>query len=264
MQFDSRARLCARIKWLPCPEGTSDPSTSHPLVGNSRANAGIRGQDLPRSRSKADQLLSSTSDGVVGSRAPPCTCHAGDHGPTEQCYSSFSRARIPRVFIGHSDGVGSMRWDGQKWIDEGRLPGIVYQARTLAEDADGTLWVAGANGQRPARHRSSTGIRDSKSGIVGKERGIAAGPNGADMGTRKHLDWRRSGPESLSLGSHRASSLSTTVLPSNRRTGWQRVLFETDDGSTWTQRFLREVAALLVSIRSLMALSTSMRIPIEH
>ena len=58
------------------------------------------------------------------------------HGLNEQTYFvSQSRKTPSRVFIGHSDGVGSMRWDGQAWIDEGRLPNTVYEARGLVEDA---------------------------------------------------------------------------------------------------------------------------------
>ena len=33
--------------------------------------------------------------------------------------------------------LGSMRWDGRKWIDEGRLPNTIYEARNFVEDADG-------------------------------------------------------------------------------------------------------------------------------
>jgi hypothetical protein len=51
-------------------------------------------------------------------------------GLNEQTYSVVQPHKTPsRVFIGHSDGVGSMRWDGQTWIDEGRLPNTVYEAR---------------------------------------------------------------------------------------------------------------------------------------
>lgn len=36
-----------------------------------------------------------------------------------------------------------MRWDGHRWIDEGRLP-LVYEAHFVAEDTDGSLWVGGS------------------------------------------------------------------------------------------------------------------------
>ena len=67
-------------------------------------------------------------------------------GPTEQTYTLPSPRKTPeRVFIGHGDGVASMRWDGQKWIDEGRLPKTVFEARSFAEDAAGDLWVGGSD-----------------------------------------------------------------------------------------------------------------------
>jgi hypothetical protein len=97
-------------------------------------------------------------------------------GLNEQTYSVFQSHKTPsRVFIGHGDGVGSMRWDGQKWIDEGRLPNTVYESRGLVEDAEGTLWVSGGDGKVLRVEVAPTGMRDSKVQIINRDEGLIEG-----------------------------------------------------------------------------------------
>jgi signal transduction histidine kinase/DNA-binding response OmpR family regulator len=123
-----------------------DPLTKRPsfvkIPGTTQA---FRMQSFKDPFGGPDQLLVATSDGVMrlaGDRlvsAMPATS-----GPTEQTYTIQQSIKAPaRVFIGHGDGVGSMRWDGHQWIDEGRMP-LVYEARNFAEDTDGSLWVGGS------------------------------------------------------------------------------------------------------------------------
>ena len=73
-----------------------------------------------------DQLLVATGEGVMrveGDNLVPAMPEV--HRPTEQTYDiQQSRKNPNRIFIGHSDGLGSMRWDGHAWIDEGRLPNM--------------------------------------------------------------------------------------------------------------------------------------------
>ena len=71
-----------------------------------------------------------------------------------------------RLWTGLFDGLESFRWVGGKWIEEGRVQGAGYEARSLFEDANGTLWMGTSNdgvlritlgetpptGQRPAIH----------------------------------------------------------------------------------------------------------------
>lgn len=52
-----------------------------------------------------------------------------------------SRTDPARVFVAYQDGVGTMHWNGRTWVDEGRIPAATREARTLAQDADGTLWL---------------------------------------------------------------------------------------------------------------------------
>ncbi len=76
------------------------------------------------------------------------------------------------MLIGHGDGVGSMRWDGKTWIDEGRLPNTVYESRGLVEDAQGILWVSGGGGKLLRVDVAPTGMRDSKVQIISRNEGL--------------------------------------------------------------------------------------------
>jgi signal transduction histidine kinase/CheY-like chemotaxis protein len=124
-----------------------------------------------------DQLLAATSVGVmnvVGDNFVPAMPAA--HGLQEQTYQILQSRKNPnRVFIGHGDGLSSMRWDGRAWIDEGRLPNVVYEARFLAEDGDGDLWVGGGPGKVFRVQVAPTGIRDSKVQSIGKNEGLTNG-----------------------------------------------------------------------------------------
>jgi signal transduction histidine kinase/DNA-binding response OmpR family regulator len=46
-----------------------------------------------------------------------------------------------RVWIGLFDGLASFRWEEGTWINEGRVPGVSDQIRTLFENPDGSLWA---------------------------------------------------------------------------------------------------------------------------
>ena len=97
-------------------------------------------------------------------------------GPTEQAYTlALSRKTPERVFIGHGNGVASMRWDGQKWVDEGRLPNTVFEARSIAEDAAGDVWVGGSE-QRIQRIKvAATGMGASKAETLSAREGVPSG-----------------------------------------------------------------------------------------
>ena len=95
------------------------------------------------------------------------------HGLPEQTYTiALSRKDPSRVFIGHSDGLASMRWNGHTWIDEGRLPHVIYEARSLAEDGEGAVWAGGGDGKVVRVDVSPTGMRDSKYQLLGAEQGL--------------------------------------------------------------------------------------------
>ncbi|MBP7866377.1 MAG: hypothetical protein KA419_10540 [Acidobacteria bacterium] len=59
-----------------------------------------------------------------------------------------SRVNPSRIFVGMQDGLASIRRsdvDGGPWVDEGRVPGITEQVRSIAEDDDGRLWLGTRN-----------------------------------------------------------------------------------------------------------------------
>ena len=61
-------------------------------------------------------------------------------------YSLLRSIRDPsRVFLGLSDGVETMRLAHGHWLDEGRIPGISGEVRSLAEDAVGRIWMSLSN-----------------------------------------------------------------------------------------------------------------------
>jgi signal transduction histidine kinase/CheY-like chemotaxis protein len=124
-----------------------------------------------------DQLLAATSEGVMkvqGDALVPAMPSV--HGLQEQTYCiSQSRKTPSRVFIGHSDGVSSMRWDGRQWLDEGRLPNTVYEGRFFAEDEKGSLWVSGGTGKVLRVEVAPTGMKDSKVEVLGEKEGLKQG-----------------------------------------------------------------------------------------
>ena len=124
-----------------------------------------------------DQLLAATNEGVVRvTENKLVAAMPAVHGYTEQAYDILHSRKTPsRVFIGHSNGISSMRWNGSAWIDEGRLPNSVYQARTLVEDAQGALWVGGGTGAVLRIDVASNGMRDSKAQEISKEDGLPEG-----------------------------------------------------------------------------------------
>ena len=98
----------------------------------------------PAGRRPAVLAVAST-DGLYelrGSSAVPI--YAPRDGTYRAASLERSRRDPSRLWIGLFDGLASFRWVDGKWIDEGRVPGVTEQLRSLAEDDDGTLW-AGTN-----------------------------------------------------------------------------------------------------------------------
>ena len=130
-----------------------------------------------------NQLLVATNDGTYklqGDTLVPAM--AGVHGAPEQTYLLLVSKKNPnRVFIGHGNGVGSMRWDGRQWIDEGRLPNTIYESRSMAEEADGHLWVGGLEGHVLRIDVADTGLQASRVESIGAREGLP--PGATNVGT---------------------------------------------------------------------------------
>ena len=130
-----------------------------------------------------DQLLAATSDGVLkveGDHLAPTI--PALHGLAEQTYQVLQSRKNPaRIYVGHSDGLASMRWDGHAWIDEGRLPKVIYESRAMAEDAEGNLWVGGGPGKVLRVQVAPTGIKDSTVQEISKNEGLPEGTTSAEF-----------------------------------------------------------------------------------
>jgi signal transduction histidine kinase/CheY-like chemotaxis protein len=171
--YASSVGSIAVSRLVPDPQ-TGRPSVE-PLHGPNQGWTLITFKD-PAGKSP-DQLLAATSEGPMklqGNNLVPAMPLV--HGLQEQTYDILQSRKDPsRVFIGHSDGLGSMRWDGRAWIDEGRLPNLVYEGRSLLEDADGDLWVGGGDGKVLRVEVAPTGMRDSKAEVLSTKDGLIEG-----------------------------------------------------------------------------------------
>ncbi|MDP3720466.1 MAG: ATP-binding protein [Acidobacteriota bacterium] len=88
------------------------------------------------------QLLLNASDGlyvITGTTARPIV--ASRAGSYNTFVSHVSRLNPHRVFTGLGDGLASVRWENGQWVDEGRVPGLTEQVRSLYQAADGTIWA---------------------------------------------------------------------------------------------------------------------------
>lgn len=90
----------------------------------------------------APQLMLANADGlfqVQGDVARPIV------DAPDRSFVSFVMERSVvdphRVWVGLTDGFASVRWTGTAWVNEGRVPGVGDQVRSLHQQPDGTLWL---------------------------------------------------------------------------------------------------------------------------
>jgi len=92
-----------------------------------------------------DQLLVASSDGVfalVGGM-PRQLLDTRQNVLSTTALSLRRSTRDPsRVFVGYPDGIGSLRYQDGRWIDEGRIAGVRQEVRTIRQDAGGHLWLS--------------------------------------------------------------------------------------------------------------------------
>jgi signal transduction histidine kinase/CheY-like chemotaxis protein len=163
----------------------ADPNTNRPVwipINGVTQAFDLRIFHDPSGKSP-DQLLTATSEGIMRVENDKLTPAVhGLRGLTEQAYTlQISRKNPNRVYKGSNDGVSSMLWDGHKWVDEGRLPKVVYEARYLEEDDDGVVWAGGANAGVLRITVPPTGMRDAHAEAIGKDQGLPTGSNGVSL-----------------------------------------------------------------------------------
>ena len=124
-----------------------------------------------------DQLLAATGKGIMkieGDAVSPAV--AGLQGLTQGASVLLQSRKFPnRVFAGHFAGLSSIRWEGGKWIDEGRLPKFSGGINALAEEADGTLWAATTDRKLLRIKVASTGMRESTGEFLTQKDGLVDG-----------------------------------------------------------------------------------------
>jgi diguanylate cyclase (GGDEF)-like protein len=150
-QYGERAGLPDAVLALQRHAGTLYAGTSDGLY-RLAGGAGPHFERLPQvtgqiwSLAEADgQLLVASSDGVFAG--------SGDTFrqllDTRQTTLSISALALwcsagdpARVFVGYQDGIGTLRREGNRWIDEGRIAGVQQEVRTIRPDAEGHLWLS--------------------------------------------------------------------------------------------------------------------------
>ena len=53
-----------------------------------------------------------------------------------------ARTDPTRVFVGYPDGIGTLHRVDGRWIDEGLIPGVSLEIRTIRQDAAGKVWLS--------------------------------------------------------------------------------------------------------------------------
>ena len=182
IRFDGSVYVAVGEGSFPVQRLISDPQTKRPsLVPIGGATQGF-GLQIFRDRSgkTPNQLLVATSEGVMRVQGNTLTpAMPSVHGLGEPAFTLFQSRKTPsRDFFANRDGVSSMRWDGKEWIDEGKLPNIVYRATSLAEDKDGNLWAAGGKGSVLRITVAPTGMKDSKAEVISSKAGVPPGVTG--------------------------------------------------------------------------------------
>jgi signal transduction histidine kinase len=122
--------------------------------------------------SLGDALLVSNNQGVYqirGDRAELVRPSGQGSGPLLQ-----DRTDPSRVFVGLQNGLASMRYQGGRWRDEGEVPGLHAETRTLSQAPDGHLW--------PGTHRTGVMRLTFPQGWQG-----GAGPGVERFGTAQGL-----------------------------------------------------------------------------
>lgn len=88
------------------------------------------------------QLLVTASDGLY--RVEGATAKAIVES-RNRSFGTFvvktSRIDPHRIWVGLADGLASLVWRKGAWVNEGRVPGITEQVRSLYQEPGGTLWL---------------------------------------------------------------------------------------------------------------------------
>lgn len=90
-------------------------------------------------------LLAATLDGIYEINTENAVPISSSGSAWIRALAMRRSQKIPnRVYVGHWDGLSALRYDSRnshRWIDEGRIPDIHEEIRTIVENPDGSLWL---------------------------------------------------------------------------------------------------------------------------
>ncbi|MBS0571296.1 MAG: GAF domain-containing protein [Proteobacteria bacterium] len=151
-RFDDRTGLPGALLALQRHAGRLYAGTTLGLFRlDSDAEGGARFDQITQVPSDSWALLDTGDALLVGTHAGVFEIRGGHVKlvrASERISETLLRSRRDpaRVFIGLQDGLASMRLEGDRWVDEGRVPGITEETRTLFEESDGRLWLGSIDG----------------------------------------------------------------------------------------------------------------------
>ena len=128
----------------------------------------------------APQLLLSASDGLFRIDGDRATAIVLSQNRSFGAFVTLqSKVDPARVWVGLTDGLASVRWTGGRWVNEGRVPGIRDQVRSLQQTADGSVWAGTqSSGLLIVRGGDAVGPGRPPAPVVsryGAEQGLARG-----------------------------------------------------------------------------------------
>jgi signal transduction histidine kinase/CheY-like chemotaxis protein len=152
--------------------------TAEPLRGNVNVTQTFRMLVFHDPQGGRDQLLAATGNGVVkieGDTVSPAL--PARTGLPESSYDVIQSRKFPyRVYIGQRDCASSMRWEGGRWVDEGRIANAPFGVLSLAEDEDGTVWGGSVGAGIILRFESpSSGLRQARMQALSRREGVPEG-----------------------------------------------------------------------------------------
>ncbi len=133
-------------------------------------------------------LLTATEDGIYQVTDDRATLILKAEDASSNAFALYrSQQDTQRVFVGLSDGLASLRWEGPEaagavsgWVYEGRVAGVDEDVRWLAEQEPGVLWIATkrqgilrlefAPSERGKRSRPAIRRFDARYGLTMEER----------------------------------------------------------------------------------------------
>jgi signal transduction histidine kinase/CheY-like chemotaxis protein/ligand-binding sensor domain-containing protein len=123
-----------------------------------------------------EQLLLASDVGVMlveGNGVKPAV--AGLEGPREAVRFLLRSRKYPgRVYVSHANGLSSIRWDGTKWLDEGRLPNFLTSVGRICEADDGAVWGGTQLGALRVE-ATANGLKDAPKRVFSQQDGLESG-----------------------------------------------------------------------------------------